>query len=237
MDKRLIAWYQFNDANNIGKDSSGNGNNAAAQGVRAPKVEDICGRKAVHFHGGEYGVSYLELPKDILKNVSDNTGLTVSAWVCADRGVSNWERIIDFGKGQAGPYIFLTRFMRGVCFAGGDIAADARKQCPTGEWQHIAMTVTGTKGGSLSSAGPRIYINGELVMDGFISQTSSGTYKAYRAWLATLEDLSNYENNYIGRSQFAADADFCGSLSDFRLYSDALSEAEIVGLMCEALSD
>ncbi len=237
MDNRLIAWYKLDDANNIGKDSSGNGKDAVAMGAKAPKVEDICGRKAAHFNGGEYGVSYLELPKDILKGVSDDTGLTVSAWVCADRGKSNWERIIDFGKGQGGPYIFLTRYMRGVCFAGGDIAADARKQCPTDEWQHIAMTITGTKGGSLSSAGPRIYINGELKMDGFISQTSSGTYKAYRAFLATLEDLSNYDHNYIGRSQFAADADFCGSISDFRLFSDALSESEIVGLMCEALSD
>ena len=237
MDNRLIAWYKLDDANNIGKDSSGNGKDAVAMGAKAPKVEDICGRKAAHFNGGEYGVSYLELPKDILQGVSDDTGLTVSAWVCADRGKSNWERIIDFGKGQGGPYIFLTRYMRGVCFAGGDIAADARKQCPTDEWQHIAMTITGTKGGSLSSAGPRIYINGELKMDGFISQTSSGTYKAYRAFLATLEDLSNYDHNYIGRSQFAADADFCGSISDFRLFSDALSESEIVGLMCEALSD
>ncbi len=237
MDKRLIARYQLNDANNIGKDSSGNGNDAVALGAKAPKVEEICGRMAAHFYGGEYGVSYLELPKDILKNVSDNTGFTVSAWVCADQGRSNWERIIDFGKGQSGPYIFLTRYMRGVCFAGGDIAADARKQCPTGEWQHIAMTITGTKGGSLSSAGPRIYINGELKMDGFISQTSSGTYKAYRAFLATLEDLSNYDHNYIGRSQFAADADFCGSLADVRLYSDALSEEEILGQMCESLSD
>ncbi|MBP3567563.1 MAG: alpha-L-arabinofuranosidase [Lachnospiraceae bacterium] len=237
MDKRLIARYLFEDANNIGKDSSGNGNNAVAMGAKVPKVEEICGRKAAHFYGGGYGVSYLELPKDILKDVSDSTGLTVSAWVCADQGRSNWERIFDFGKGQAGPYVFLTRFMRGVCFAGGDIAADARQQCPTGEWQHIAMTITGTKGGTLSSAGPRIYINGELAMDGFISQTSSGTYKAYRAWLSTLEDLSNYENNYIGRSQFAADADFCGSLADVRLYSDALTEEEILGQMCESLSD
>ena len=237
MDKRLIAWYQLNDAYNIGKDSSGNGNDAVAMGVRAPKAEEVCGRTAAHFYGGEYGISYLELPKNILKDVSDETGFTVSAWVCADRGSSNWERIIDFGKGQGGPYIFLTRFMRGVCFAGGDIEADARKQCPTGEWQHIAMTITGTKGGSLSSAGPRIYINGELAADGFISQTSSGTYKAYRAFLASLEDLSNYDHNYIGHSQFAADVDFCGSLADVRLYCDALSEEEILGQMCESLSD
>lgn len=237
MDKRLIARYTFEDASNIGKDYSGNGNDAVALGARVPKAEEICGRKAAHFYGGEYGVSYLELPKNILQGVSDNTGFTMSAWVCADQGRSNWERIIDFGKGQEGPYIFLTRFMRGVCFAGGDIAADARKQCPAGEWQHIAMTMTGTKGGTLSSAGPRIYINGELAADGFISQTSSGTYKAYRAFLATLEDAANYDHNYIGRSQFAADADFCGSLADVRLYADALSEEEILGQMCESLSD
>ena len=236
MDKRLIARYTFEDAKNIGKDSSGNGNDAVALGARAPKAEEVCGRTAAHFYGGEYGVSYLELPKNILKDVSDETGFTISAWVCADHGKSNWERILDCGK-VGGPYIFLTRYMRGVCFAGGDIAADARKQCPAGEWQHIAMTITGTKGGSLSSAGPRIYINGELKMDGFISQTSSGTYKAYRAFLATLEDQNNYANNYIGHSQFDADADFCGSLADVRLYCDALSEEEILGQMCESLSD
>ena len=67
MDNRLIAWYKFDDANNIGKDNSGNGNNAVAMGAKAPKVEEICGRPAAHFNGGEYGVSYLELPKDILK--------------------------------------------------------------------------------------------------------------------------------------------------------------------------
>ena len=80
-NKKLIARYTFEDAGNIGRDSSGNGNDAVALGARAPKAEEVCGRKAAHFYGGEYGVSYLELPKDILKDVSDNTGFTVSAWV------------------------------------------------------------------------------------------------------------------------------------------------------------
>lgn len=234
---KMIAWYPFDDANAIGKDISGNNNTANACGKNIPQVKEVNGRMAAHFNGGEYGVSYLELPKDILKSVGDNSGLTISTWVCADRGANVWERIFDFGKGQTGPYVFLTRFLRGVCFNGMDLAADAGKPCPVGEWQHIAMTITGTKGGSLSSAGPRVYINGELIADGYISQTSSGTYKAYRAWLETLEDITNYENNYIGHSQFAADADFCGALSDFRIYEDALNEDEIIGLMCESLSE
>lgn len=236
-EKNMIAWYPFDDEKNIGKDSSGNNNTAVAYGTRVPQVEEVNGRKAVHIFGGEYGASYLELPKNILKNVSDDNGLTISAWVCGDRSVNVWERIFDFGKGAEGPYIFLNRYLRGVCFAGSDLAADASKPCPVGEWQHIAMTIAGTKYGTLSSAGPRVYINGELVADGFISQTSSGMYKAYRAWWETFNNEDNYDHNYIGHSQFRADVDFCGAISDFRMYADALSEDEIIGLMCESLSD
>ncbi len=236
-DKKIIAWYPFDDASNVGRDASGNNHTAQVCGTRAPQIEEVQGRKAVHLYGGEYGASYLELPQDILNGVSDENGLTISAWVCGDNSVNVWERIFDFGKGSAGPYVFLNRYLRGVCFAGTDLAADAGKPCPVGQWQHIAMTITGTQGGSLSSAGPRVYINGELVADGFISQTSSGTYKAYRGWLETLSDVTNYDHNYIGHSQFLPDVDFCGAFSDFRIYGDALNEDEIIGLMCESLND
>ena len=235
--KDMIAWYLFDDESQVGKDSSGNHNHAKACGSREPAVKEVCGRSAAVFKGGEFGASYLELPADILKEVSDKNGLTVSTWICGDKAENVWERIFDFGKGQGGPYLFLTRFMRGVCFNGADIFADASKACPVNEWIHVAMTVTGTKGGSLSSAGPRIYINGELVADGFISQTTSGTYKMLREWFATLEDATNYEKNYIGHSQFVADVDFCGALSDFRIYKDALTEEEIIDLMCESLTE
>lgn len=171
-----------------------------------------------------------------MESVSDANGLTVSTWVCGDTAANVWERIFDFGKGETGPYVFLTRFMRGDCFNSQDIAADAGKAIPNGEWTHVAMTVTGTQGGTQSSAGPRIYVNGELVADGFISQTSSGTYKQLREWLATLDQPENYQNCYIGHSQFGADPDFCGAISDFRIYQGALSEEEIIEMMCESLS-
>lgn len=216
--EKLIAWYSFTDQNQIGKDSSGHDNHAQAMGTRQPAIREVCGRSAAVFQGGEYGVSYLELPKELLKGVGDQNGLTISTWVCGSKAANVWERIFDFGKGQTGPYLFLTRFMRGVCFADVDLAADAGKAIPLNEWTHIAMTITGTQGGTLSSAGPRVYINGELVADGFISQTSSGTYKKLREWLATFDCVNNYSCNYIGHSQFGADADFCGALSDFRIY-------------------
>ncbi len=233
----LIAWYPFDDAADVGKDASGNGKKAVAKGERKPVVKEVCGRKAAVFEGGSYGASYLQLPADLLNGVGDENGLTVSTWVCGSKASNVWERLFDFGKGQTGPYLFLTRFLRGVCFKHTDLAADAGKAIAEHEWMHIVMTVTGTKGGTLSSAGPRVYINGELAADGFISQTSSGTYKMFREWLSTLEEGENYSQNFIGHSQFGADADFCGALSDFRVYKGALSSEEILHLMCEALSD
>lgn len=236
-NEKMIAWYPFDDEQEAGKDASGHGNTAAAMGSRKPVIKEVQGRKAAVFAGGEFGASYFELPKGLLRSVSDEGGITISAWICCDKAVNVWERIFDFGKGMGGPYLFLTRFMRGVCFAGADLCADASKACPVGEWVHVAMTVTGTRGGTLSSAGPRVYINGELAADGFISQTSSGTYKKLREWFATLEDADTYDHNYIGHSQFDADVDFCGAMSDFRIYNEALNEEELIGLMCEALTE
>lgn len=236
-NENMIAWYPFDDTSDVGRDASGRGNTAMAIGTRRPEVQEVKGRKAAVFQGGEYGSSYLELPFDLLTDVNDNTGFTVSTWIYSSKAVNVWERIFDFGKNIHGPYLFLTRSIRGVCFAGTDLFADANLAFPLGEWVHVAMTVTGTKGGTLSSAGPRVYLNGELVADGFISQTSSGTYKKFREWFATLEDTDNYCHNYIGHSQFMADPDFSGAISDFRIYNKALSEHEITSLMCESLSE
>lgn len=236
-NENLIAWYPFDDTQEVGKDASGRGNTAIAIGARRPAVQEVKGRKAAVFNGGEYGSSYLELPYGLLTDVSDDTGFTVSTWIYSGKAVNVWERIFDFGKNIHGPYIFLTRAMRGVCFAGTDLFADANLAFPLDEWLHVAMTITGTKGGTLSSAGPRVYLNGELVADGYISQTSSGTYKIFREWFATLDDPDNYSRNYIGHSQFMADPDFTGALSDFRIYNRALTEHEITTLMCESLSE
>ncbi len=233
----IVAQYQFNDANNIGKDSSQYGNHATAEGSIKPVAKTVGGRNAVTLSGGVSGTSYLRLPFGVLDGINDHTGLTVSTWLNLGKGSNVWERIFDFGKGETGPYLFLTRNLRGNCFAGSDLIADAGRTYSSGEWLHVAMTVRGTEGGTLSSAGPVIYVNGEIVADGSISQTSSGTYAKLREWFETLTEQDNYSNNFIGKSQFDADADFCGSLSDFRVYKTCLTEDEVIEVMCETLSD
>ncbi|KAB7664898.1 alpha-L-arabinofuranosidase C-terminal domain-containing protein [Bacillus sp. B1-b2] len=236
-DDRIIAHYHFTDTDNIGKDSSGNENNAIAVGIKKPIIESVGGKAALTLYGGDSGTSYMKLPSQVLKDVSDETGITISTWVYLKKGTNVWERIFDFGKGASGPYMFLTRNLRGTCFAEGDIVADTGRTYPTGEWLHIAMSVKGTEGGTLSSAGPVIYVNGEIVADGSISQTSSGTYARFRRWFETFSDTSNYSENYIGRSQHNADPDFKGSLSDFRIYKAGLSQDDIIEVMCDSLTD
>ena len=234
--QQLIARYTFDDRKNVGKDSSGHEHHAKPMGKKKPIVTKIKGIPAAKFSGKSYGASYFQLPKDILAGVSDETGLTVSAWIYFESGTNIWERIFDFGKNQIGPYLFLTRNFRGSCFCGVDLLADVGKQYPEREWIHVAMTVTGTKDGTMSNAGPRVYVNGELEADGFISQTSSGRYKQLRAWFSTLSEKENYCNNYIGHSQYAADADFCGAMSDVRIYKAALTQEEVIEEMCETMT-
>ena len=118
----LTAHYTFEDASNPGKDSSGNGFDAAALGTSLPAAEVIDGKNAVRFAGGKSGTSYLKLPSDVLKNVSDMTGITLSAWVRPEQGTNVWERLFDFGKGmylcQKNPsYLLLCR--GGYCCRSG----------------------------------------------------------------------------------------------------------------------
>ena len=235
--EQIIAHYKFEDANNIGKDYSGQGKDGIAAGHSVPTVAKVSGRDAATFAGGDNGTSYLQLPSDVFQNVSDKTGITVATWVNLNKGSNVWERIFDFGKGEQGPYLFLTRQLRGTLSAEGDLVVDPGRGFATGEWMHIALSVAGTRGGTLSSAGPIVYVNGEKIADGSISQTSSGNYAKLRSWFDSFTDPANYSQNYIGRSQYAADADFAGSLSDFRIYQAGLTMDEVIEVMCESLTD
>ncbi|MFD1176932.1 alpha-L-arabinofuranosidase C-terminal domain-containing protein [Paenibacillus puldeungensis] len=235
--EQIIAHYKFDNPENIGKDSSGQNNHGVGAGSLPPEVSLVSGRPAVTFAGGRNGSSFIQLPSDLLAGVNDSTGITVTAWVNFGKGTSVWERIFDFGNGETGPAMFLTRQLRGTLSAGGDLVVDPGRGFATGEWMHIALSIIGTEGGKLSSAGPVVYLNGEVVADGSISQTSSGSYAQLRRWFDTLTDSSNYSSNFIGRSQYAADDDFAGSISDFRIYKAGLSADQVIEVMCDSLTD
>ncbi|KZE70759.1 alpha-L-arabinofuranosidase [Paenibacillus jamilae] len=234
---QIIARYKFDDAENVGKDSSGQGNDGIPSGTAAPTISHATGRTALALEGGPNGTSYIQLPFDLFKDVSDNTGVTVTVWVNFGRFTDMWERVFDFGKSHTGPYMFMTRNLRGTLFTEVDLSVDPGRGFVRDEWMHIALSVIGTKGGTLSSAGPVVYVNGEVAADGSISQTSSGNYDKLRKWFETFSDSTNYSNNFIGRSQHAADVDFAGLVSDFRIYKAGLTADEVIEVMCDSLTD
>lgn len=233
----MLAHYKFEEAEHIGKDSSGKGNHAIPAGNTAPKAFVIERRNAVSFPGGPHGTSFLQLPDDLLEEVTDDTGITVTAWVHLSKGSSVWERIVDFGSGEGLPSLFLTRQFRGTLTSAGELLADPGRGFANQEWLHIAFSVIGSKGGQRSNAGPVVYVNGEAVADGMISQTSSGQYAKLRDWFSTMDSVSNYQHNFIGHSQFAADDDFAGALSDLRIYKAGLTSDQVIEVMCNSLSE
>lgn len=236
MDK-ILAHYEFKNGENDFSDSSCNHFDGVIGGTNPPTIQEIEGRKCAVFEGGDHGTNFIKLPENLLSDVSDNTGFTVSTWVYYKKGGNTWERIFDFGKSQNGPYSFMTRGFRSVCFKDAELAADPGKSVPLGEWVHVAISVSGTKQGTMSSAGPVVYVNGELASDGRISQTTSGSYKQLREFFACFDDKEAFVENMIGSSKFAVDPDFSGAISDFRVFKTALSQDEIIDMMCETLSD
>ncbi len=233
----LIAHFPMDDPQNIGKNTVNESQPAQVMGEKPPVVRSVNGRKAAMFFGGDYGNSYMELDSNIFKDITDKEGITVCAWVCPSKGRSTWERIIDFGKGETGPYMFLTRDLRGVCLCDSEIPAASSKGMKTSEWTFVAFSVSGTGLGVRSNAGPIIYKNGAVSANGEVSQTASGSYRVLRNFFDSFGDADNFSKSYIGHSQFPADNDFSGAITDLKIYDKALSEKEVINVMCESLSD
>jgi hypothetical protein len=172
------------------------------------------GRKAsssaAAFNGSS---SYVALPTGVLTSIAD---FTISAWVYWN-GVSNWERVFDFGTGVR-QYMYLTpRRDTGVaCFgitANGGVGAQeilGSASLPAGQWVHVAVTLSGNVG--------TLYVNGR----------AAGTNTAMQ--FAPFR-LGNTAQNWIGRSQYATDPYFNGKICDFRIYHGALSAAQIAALI------
>lgn len=156
--------------------------------------------------------SYVSLPDDILSDVAD---FTVAAWVYWKTSSSS-QRIFDFGTGT-GHYMMLTprdgagvvRFAITANLRVGEQNIKGTAPLPTGKWVHVAVTLSGSVG--------TLYVDGVAVGTNTAMQLSP-----FR--------LGHTFQNWIGRSQYAADPYFNGLVDDFRIYDGALSAAEIGAL-------
>lgn len=167
--------------------------------------------------------AYLDLPNNLFTNI---TSITFEAWV-TDLGSGNWARIYDFGNSSGGEgyagtgttYMFLSLpsgngNLRGAYTTSGSGSGEQivewlNGRPAIGEKAHIVYTTDGnTKQG-------RLYVNGVIV-----GQNNAVTI--------TPASIGQTLNDWIGRSQFSADAFFNGKIDEFRIYNQSLSEGTIL---------
>nr|WP_314897850.1 LamG-like jellyroll fold domain-containing protein [uncultured Flavobacterium sp.] len=153
--------------------------------------------------------SYASLPTGIVSTLAD---YSITAWVNMDE-LANWMRVFDFGTGTS-KYMFLSAQAGAsgqVRFAikngGTEQGMTYNYTTPLKTWTHFAIT----QSGSTCS----MYINGALV-----ATNTAVTIKP--------SDLGSTNQNYLGKSQWP-DPMFKGAIDEFKIYSRALSTAEIAG--------
>ncbi len=204
----LVAQYRFDDGGGTSAaDSSGNGRTATLSGGAGWTTGHAGGAVDLTGSGG-----YVGLPAGLLAGA---TAGTVAAWVRIN-ALSTWSRVFDLGSGT-GTNMFLTprsdagtaRFAITSGGAGAEQRINAPSALPTGVWTHVAVTLSGSAG--------VLYVNGTEV-----ARNSALTLRP--------GDLGSTTQNWIGRSQYAADPYLNAAVDDLRLYSRALSATEIAQL-------
>jgi hypothetical protein len=199
----LMALYAMED--NV-QDSAGKNYHGTLNGttVYGP---GYAGR-ALQFDGTS---TYVDLPLGTV--MPSLTSVTIATHVNFGGGNGSWQRIFDFGTGNTN-YMFLTprqgtagavRFAIRTA-AVGEQGVNSPAAMPTG-WHHVAVAIDS------ATMMITLYLDGEQVGQG--------------ATTLLPKDLGNTNQNWLGRSQYTADAYFLGSLDEFRIYNRVLSAAEV----------
>ncbi len=199
--KTLVTRYAFDENT---QDATENMNDAVAEGTVAYTINGV--KDNVNSIVLD-GTSYMLLPP----TVSHHAEMTVSMWAKVGESTTAWQRLFDFGNSTE-QYFFLTpnngSEMRVVMKNGGaEQILSAPK--PSSGWHHFAVT--------LSAESVTLYQDGEAVA------TSSNITLRPTDFMPV--------RNYIGRSQFAVDPLWKGSIGDVRIYNVALDNADVKTVM------
>jgi len=228
----LVHRYSFSDTTTTIADSitipgisPKNGTGSTTAVVPSGGKLTLAGGGASSTVTGQWGT----LPAGMISSLGPSA--TFEAWVAWTAPlVAQWQRIFDFGNsnsttpmtpGQGVTYIFLTPFggsnvaRAAITLAGGGGAEDlvnATGQLPntaTPTFVHLAVVVDD------ANLQMTLYVNG-------VPNGLPATLRAHNI-LTQLKD----DNNWLGRSQWAPDQLFQGVYDEFRIYSKALSAAQI----------
>lgn len=229
IDTALVAWYQLDDGSGItAVDSSGHARNATLMavggGTATFSTTHQVGTGALDLAGSSPTVGGFATIPTSTPTMGATTEITIACWVNV-RTERAWGRVFDFSNGVSTGFMFLTtaqgvtvpnspRFTISPTDKTGEQIIDMTTPAvlSINTWHHIAVVL-----------GAGTPYTGTL----YIDKTVAGRNTAMTLRPST---LGNTPNNWIGRSPFPADPLFDGLIDDFRIYSRALSAAEIAAL-------
>lgn len=212
----LAHRYQFDGTGTVVTDAI-----AGATGNGTVMGTTLSGTGTLVLAGGTSD-EYVTLPPHLVSALGNSA--TIEAWITWAGTGGDWQRIFDFGSNDAGEgmqgdgqgYLFLTpravgEVMRVAISPLGNpeedqVSADAA--LPT-TLTHLAVVIDG------EAKTLTLYQNG--VSQGTPSTISDTT---------TLSGLSDL-NNWLGRSQYQGDEELAGTYHELRIYSRALTSAQI----------
>ncbi len=189
-------------------DSSGNNLHGTVEGgaLFSPGLPGM--GQAMDFDGL---IDYSTLPIGPVMASADS--MTVSLWADFSNQGGNWQRMIDFGTGTE-TYLFLSPRTGGngpmrlsIRTGGGPNSEIDTSSTLSPGWHHIAATING------SDMSMTLHLDGILVATGATQVLPS--------------DLGETTQNYLGYSQYTADAPYQGSMDEVRIYTRPLSPGEI----------
>ena len=207
--KRMLAHWDFNgDA----EDETGVYNGTL---MGEPNFVTDGTRQALQFDGVD---DYVDLPDGF---ANFRSGLTFTVW--ADPLVAaNYARFIDLGNGAPSDNIFFTR-------AG------------TGSWLHFELYTGTVSGGYVSLGGGTLVQNEWQLLAVTLDETGHAVLYKNGLPIANstiaIPNVVTRTSNFIGQSNWTADALYNGLIDDMQVYNYTLTEDAIAQMYADAVGD
>lgn len=166
------------------------------------EITDSIDGKAVKLDGSKE--QYVQLENNITEKMVGDYSISVDLY---PENEASFARIFDIGSGTDN-FMYFTNFGGGIPkfrFKNDDLYSN-NIMFNLNEWNNAVIT---KKGGEA-----KLYINGE------IAATST-------TFVNDLSALGKTDKNYLGKSQYAADAYFTGMIDNFVIYDYALDESDV----------
>ncbi|MDD2369892.1 MAG: right-handed parallel beta-helix repeat-containing protein, partial [Sulfuricurvum sp.] len=156
---------------------------------------------------------YIQLPTLSQNQPNFNDGFTVTTWAKFS-SAGSWERIFDFGNGTNLNNIFLGRqgttnnLVLGIHDPGADNYLVASNAISDTNWHFWGATCNG-------SGGCKLYKDGVMIAQSTTMKIPANVART---------------KNYIGKSNWSADAYLEGGVDEFKVFDATLSDSEILNI-------